>query len=865
MTSLFRCPTLSRLIALGACWLALAIPAHAAAPNALTLVDYGPQTAGNALAVARVADNAGTGWTWQLNGAVTWRHNNVGETLTVDRITISYPGANPAINPYQFQSVGSAVSSSVNVQRGIFDGHHRDLSALPPTIRLEIKYKEYSDPAVLELPLAFYENTVPGGAFFFPSKQSDLPDPSWRFHYGTRHTMDKGIGDQRWGYDIAVRRWNGSDWRSVKSTAESKEVDDRVNSDYLIWGVPLYAMGDGVVVACYDGEVDHDPQSGFDDDNPTWEFLFGNHLEIDYGGDRVVIAHSQHGSIPSELCPGTKHTYHTGLNIPVRAGQYIGRVGNTGRSTNAHIHLHVYNRGADDTTGAARGGRGVPANFRNLRSVADQADVKNLGQSPSLGQHDGTGLHRHSLFQPNPCGYPEIADTASERSFINLSSECYQDMFNVATAKGWMPTLLDGYEVSGIVTDVPRFNATFRPGTASWTAYHDRTAAEMADAIVVNVNAGRRIHVIDAYKSGSQVRYAALFFARPGLDQDVFFDRSQAQWEAELTQMSNAGYVPVNVTVVQNALGALRYTSVWEQFATTGWTLQIPPASNFSTVAASEEAAGRKPVYVNAFKVGSTPYVAGLFVAGMGGTTTRSVDVDTTSLSFAIGSNLNNDRPIRGLTGYDGGLGNPRFAAVWRSPINTTITGGPANGSSTTSRSATFWFRAHHPFSIDFRCRKSSTGVGLWLPCTSPKTYNDLALGEHSFEVRATDRDLLIDPTPASRTWTVLGTLPVNQAPTTTGIANQSHSEGATVALDVRNRFSDPDGDNLTLSTESDLPDGLGFSNGVFSGTLSFVASGSYSISVTASDGRGGTVEASFTWTVTDTPGEDVVFVDGFE
>ena len=862
MTTVIRRLSPARFVAPLACWMALVATVQAAAPNALTVVDYGPQTSGNALAVARVANNAGPGWTWQLNGALSWRHNNAGETLSLRGITISYPGANPAISPKYRSYGGSAASTSNTLRVGIFDGHDRDLGSLPPTIRLTIKFEEYSEPAVLSFPLAYYDNTVPGGAFFFPTRQSDLPDSSWRYHYGTRHTMDGDIGDQRWGYDIHVARWNGSAWSVVKGSAESTPQDDRVNSDFLIWNAPLYAMGDGTVVACYDGEVDHDPQSGFDD--VTWEVTFGNHLEIDYGGDRVVLAHNQHGSIPDELCPGPDHTHHTGLSIPVRAGQFIGRVGNTGRSTNAHIHLHVYNEDADDTTGSRRGGRGVPANFRNLRSAADQTNASNLGQNPDLGQHDGAVLHRHSLFQPNPCGYPEIADSATERSFVHLSSECFQDLFNVATAKGWVPNLLDGYSVSGLASNIPRFNVTFRPATgASSAAYHDRTAAEMTDAIIDNVGAGRRVQTLDAYRSGSQVRYAALFFDRPGPDQDVLFDRSQAQWEAEFSQMANAGYLPVNVAVVQNTLGQLRYTSVWEQFDIAGWTLQVPPAADFADVVAQEEAAGRKPVYVNAFKIGSTPYVAGLFVPGMGGTTARTIGVDSTSLSLALALNSSVERPIRALTGYEAGFGNTRFTAIWRSSINTTISSGPANGSSTTSTSAAFTFRAHHPFAIDFRCLKSSSGLAFWLACTSPRTYTGLALGEHSFAVRATDRDLLTDPTPASRSWTVLGTIPVNQAPVTSGIADQSHAEGAAVNLDVRGAFSDPDGDSLTLATDSELPDGLVFGAGVFSGSLSFVAAGSYPITVTASDGHGGAVEASFTWNVAETP--EALFADGFE
>src|SRR5690606_7814808 len=98
-------------------------------------------------------------------------------------------------------------------------------------------------------------------------------------------------------------------------------------------------------------------------------------------------------------------------------------------------------------------------------------------------------------------------------------------------------------------------------------------------------------------------------------------------------------------------------------------------------------------------------------------------------------------------------------------------------------------------------------------------------------------------------TWTVTGT---NQAPTTSGIADQSDAEGDVVSLDVNAAFADADGDSLTLGSASLLPDGVSFAAGVFSGTLSFISAGSYPITVSASDGNGGSVDASFTWLVTD-------------
>ena len=97
----------------------------------------------------------------------------------------------------------------------------------------------------------------------------------------------------------------------------------------------------------------------------------------------------------------------------------------------------------------------------------------------------------------------------------------------------------------------------------------------------------------------------------------------------------------------------------------------------------------------------------------------------------------------------------------------------------------------------------------------------------------------------------------VNDVPVTSGsIGNQTNLDSQTVNLPVAGAFSDPDGDTLTY-TAAGLPAGLTINSttGVISGTIDRSASqvngGVYSITVTASDGRGGTVTQTFSWTVT--------------
>ena len=89
-------------------------------------------------------------------------------------------------------------------------------------------------------------------------------------------------------------------------------------------------------------------------------------------------------------------------------------------------------------------------------------------------------------------------------------------------------------------------------------------------------------------------------------------------------------------------------------------------------------------------------------------------------------------------------------------PLETSITSGPDEGSSTTSNSATFGFSSTEQGST-FQCQLSKDGsvAQAWAACTSPKAYSTLSPGNYKFEVKATDSAGIVDQTPASRSWTI--------------------------------------------------------------------------------------------------------------
>ncbi len=52
-----------------------------------------------------------------------------------------------------------------------------------------------------------------------------------------------------------------------------------------------------------------------------------------------------------------------------------------------------------------------------------------------------------------------------------------------------------------------------------------------------------------------------------------------------------------------------------------------------------------------------------------------------------------------------------------------------------------------------FKCKRDG---GSWASCSSPKVYNNLPLGQHTFRVRATDQANNTDLTPAKRTFRIV-------------------------------------------------------------------------------------------------------------
>jgi len=95
---------------------------------------------------------------------------------------------------------------------------------------------------------------------------------------------------------------------------------------YHIFGAPLLAPASGVVTSVVDGLVDQPIGSA------DYEHQAGNHLVIDFSEGRyLMLAHLREGSIEVEV--GDR----------VTAGQVIAQVGNSGNTTEPHVHIQALN------------------------------------------------------------------------------------------------------------------------------------------------------------------------------------------------------------------------------------------------------------------------------------------------------------------------------------------------------------------------------------------------------------------------------------------------------------------------------------------------------------------------------------------
>src|ERR1700741_3057532 len=125
------------------------------------------------------------------------------------------------------------------------------------------------------------------------------------------------------------------DWVELNPDGKTYQGDSADNKNYRAYGAEILAVADGVVTQTKDGIPQNIPNKP-----PvipiTLETIGGNHVITEIGnGLYAFYAHMQPGSVRVKV--GDK----------VRRGQVLGLLGNSGNSTEPHLHFHICNANSE--------------------------------------------------------------------------------------------------------------------------------------------------------------------------------------------------------------------------------------------------------------------------------------------------------------------------------------------------------------------------------------------------------------------------------------------------------------------------------------------------------------------------------------
>ena len=192
------------------------------------------------------------------------------------------------------------------------------------------------EPAATEAPTSFLD--------YHTKTALRLPfDGQWFVAWGGRtlaQNRHAASPDQRFADDFVIVR-----------DGLTHGGDGHNNSDYYCFGRPVLAPGKGAVVVAFDSVADNVPAS------TNAAAPLGNHVIIDHGdGEFSFLAHLQRGSVRVKA------------GDVVVAGQPVGLCGNSGFSTEPHLHYHL------QSTPSFLVGAGMPAQFENYTANGKRVD-----------------------------------------------------------------------------------------------------------------------------------------------------------------------------------------------------------------------------------------------------------------------------------------------------------------------------------------------------------------------------------------------------------------------------------------------------------------------------------------------------------
>ncbi len=163
-------------------------------------------------------------------------------------------------------------------------------------------------------------------------------------------------------HDVPSQRF-ALDLVGVDENGKTKRGDGTRNEDYFAFGREVLAPADGKVIEVIDGVRDNTPGSM----NPF--SAVGNCVVIQHReGEVSLLAHFKQGSIVVKA------------GDQVKRGQLLGKCGNSGNSSEPHLHFHLQN------SAIIQDGLGIRCAFQKVVVKQDQKTETRTNFSPVKGQ-----------------------------------------------------------------------------------------------------------------------------------------------------------------------------------------------------------------------------------------------------------------------------------------------------------------------------------------------------------------------------------------------------------------------------------------------------------------------------------------------
>jgi murein DD-endopeptidase len=200
-------------------------------------------------------------------------------------------------------------------------------NAVPATIRqrLAVKIGTYPDEMIVETaPITVGRDAI--------AISSPLRGDHWLAGNGPSNSSGHRKALLPIDGHAAIAQRFAIDWVRLRDDGKTFHDDEKDNKNYLAYGNDALAVADGVVTEVKDGIPENIPGINSRAVPITLETVGGNHVILDIGGGHFAFyAHLQPGSLRVKLAD------------KVRRGQVLGLVGNSGNSTEPHLHFHIEN------------------------------------------------------------------------------------------------------------------------------------------------------------------------------------------------------------------------------------------------------------------------------------------------------------------------------------------------------------------------------------------------------------------------------------------------------------------------------------------------------------------------------------------